>query len=211
MASLRERAISSLATVSRGPAAGAAAARRARFGIARRCGDAGRDRPFRSAERERGAALDQARAKREYGVLREVRRASRGGTQRRFLILVSIPSNKNRTQDRSQDSRRLHIFSHFCLSMLLYRALTYLYLAPLAPLKPRPHPTVLPPILADATHSTCAVSTYTSHPLLMLLHLQPYQKCHRVTDWKSDSGVKEPYMASRMHSSHCLPWRLRLW
>lgn len=141
------------------------------------------------------------------------RRASRGGTQRRlFNLSFYFPRDYNtRTEDRSQDSRWLHIFSHLCLSMLLYRALTYLYLG-----TPLAHSSLahIPLFCAHSRRcyaSTCAESTYTSHPLLMLLHLQPYQMCHRVTDWKSDSGAKEPYMASRMHSSHCLPWRLRLW
>ena len=80
------------------------------------------------------------------------RRASRGGTQRRLTILVSIfqETNNTRTEDRSQESRWLHIFSHLCLSMLLYRALTYLYLGtPLTQASPTSHFSA--PILADAT------------------------------------------------------------
>ena len=142
------------------------------------------------------------------------RRASRGGTQRRLTILVSIfqETNNTRTEDRSQDSRWLHIFSHLCLSMLLYRALTYFISAP-------PSPTQASP----TSHRSAAHSRrcYAFDLCRVNLHLTPaphvaspsaaYQICHRVTDWKSDSGAKEPHMASRIHSSHCLPWRLRLW
>ena len=143
------------------------------------------------------------------------RRASRGGTQRRLTILVSIfqETNNTRTEDRSQDSRWLHIFSH--LSLSLHATLSSAYLLISGPPSP---PQASPTPRRSAAHSR---RCYAFDLCRVNLHLTPaphvaspsaaYQICHRVTDWKSDSGAKEPHMASRIHSSHCLPWRLRLW
>ena len=78
-------------------------------------------------------------------------------------------------------------------TLSVYRALTYLLISQHTPLnQASPHTShCSAPILADATHSTCAESTYTSHPLLMLLHLQPYQIFRCATESRIGSPTRE--------------------